>query len=403
MARGGLSGARADTEASRKKKSSLLERLGIKYFARRAEAMPPVELVDPVHVLNPDERRTLRRLQRGAITRAFLVGAFAGGLVALAMSALSGYKGETWDDQIVYWTMVGIVGVITAVGEVAFMYWDSLRTIHKLAHAVGLDTFLVEDDRASELERDAVAAALARAALELPNPPDKMFGVDPRRELSRLRLIVVTVFYKAKISLTNFIIKAAVRRMLGRAGARAWLHYVGVPVTALWNSTVSWTVMRQARIRVMGPSAALEYSAAILDNEPPLSEAGQLVALQAVGCTIVSAKDMHPNLRALLSHLHKRFDEPASERLDDRATFLLELGPLPPNEQRIALRFLCVAVIIDGRITWAERRLVRTALAACGYDESTQILNQLRRQFLRGDSNQTELLQDIGVATPDEQ
>jgi hypothetical protein len=372
--------------------------MGVRFFARRANALPPVELSDPVHILNQEERRQLTRLQWGAILRAFMVGAVAGGVVALALQVFAPLKGEDWHDQIDYWIVVGVIGVVSALAEVAFMYWDSLRTVHRLAHSVGLDAFMTDDDRNTDAERAAVAAALARAALELPNPPDEVFGVNPRRELSRWRLILVTIFYKAKISLTNFIIKALVRRMLGRAGVRTWLHFVGVPVTALWNCTVSWTVMRQARIRVMGPSAAMEYVSVILDREPPLSRRGKLIALRAVGCTIVSTKDMHPNLRALLGHLHKRLGEPPQEGFDDRARFLDEIRGLDRIGQNLVLRILAVAIIIDGRIARGERQLMEDALEACGRATAdAELLDRLRRGFVRGEPAPFQLVRSIGT------
>lgn len=395
-ARAAIRKARAATQVVRERRTRL-ERMGVRYFTRRTEAMPPVELADPVHILNDSERGKLRRLQRGAIIRAFVAGALAGGIVAAAMQLLLPIKGDGWDEQVGYWTLVGAIGVVSAIAEVAYMYWDSLRTVHNLAHAVGLDAFLTDDDRNTEAERAAVAAALARAALELPNPPDRVFGVDPRRELARWRLIIVTIFYKAKISLTNFIIKALVRRMLGRAGVRTWLHFVGVPVTALWNCTVSWTVMRQARIRVMGPSAAMEYVSVILDREPPLSRRGKIAALRAVGCTIVSIKDMHPNLRALLGHLHRRLGEPPQEGFDDRAKFLEQIGKLDRIGQNLVLRILAVAIIIDGRIGRSERHLMRDALAACGrHNTDVSVLDQLRKGFVRGEPAPFKLVRSIG-------
>ncbi len=393
--RGAIGKARAATAAVRERRTRL-EQMGVSYFERRAKVLPSIELADPVHILNDDERRGLRQLQRGAIARAFLVGALAGGVVALAMLVLSPLNGDTWEEQLAYWTAVGAVGVISTLAEVAYMYWDSLRTVHRLAHCVGLDAFLTGDDRNTDVERAAVTAALARAALELPNPPEQVFGVDPRRELSRWRLVMVTMFYKAKISLTNFVIKALVRRMLGRAGVRTWLRFVGVPVTALWNSAVSWTVIRQARIRVMGPSAAMEFVSVLVPPEQPISDQLRVTALRAVGCTIVSTKDLHPNLRALLGHLHKRLGEPPQQGFDDRAKFLEEIQRLDRSQQNLVLRILSVAVVIDGRISRPERRLLRDTFTACGRDIDMTTLRRMRAGFVRGDRTPYELVLLIG-------
>jgi hypothetical protein len=175
-----------------------------------------------------------------------------------------------------FYAVLGAATVIASVIEIAFLYWDGLRSVHQLAHAAGLDLF-------PETENDdaAVAAAMARAALELPNPIQNLFGVNPRREASRLRLIVASLVYKAKISVTNFLVKMLVRRTVGRAFVRSWLPFVAVPLTAAWNGVVCRLIIREARIRAMGPSAAKEMLDVILEAHG--RELGREAADQQVG------------------------------------------------------------------------------------------------------------------------
>ena len=132
---------------------------------------------------------------------------------------------------------------------------------------------------------------MARAALELPNPVESAFGVDPRRETSRVRLIVASLVYKLKVSVTNFMAKTIVRRVFGRALIRTWLPFVAVPVTALWNAAVTYVVLREARIRVMGPSAARELVAVVFEDAPPPSPAARLCLARAVGSAIVRTEE----------------------------------------------------------------------------------------------------------------
>src|SRR4051812_12726441 len=50
----------------------LLERISSRYLQKAVEAAP--EALDPVHVLNAEERRGLRRVERNAVLRAALAG-----------------------------------------------------------------------------------------------------------------------------------------------------------------------------------------------------------------------------------------------------------------------------------------------------------------------------------------
>jgi hypothetical protein len=243
-------------------KKPLLERVGVRYFAARSSKVAKVVSADAVHVLNPLERAAMRRVQAGAIGRAVLAGAISGGISAGA---------EVWASPLLpegasafsraglaYWSLLGGATVVASVAEVLFLYWDTLRSVHELARVAGLELF-GPDRAASDV---ALADALARAALELPNPIDLNVGVNPHRESQKWRLVLASLAYKAKVGVTNFVVKLVVRRLLGRVAVRgvlgALVPFVAVPVTALWNAVVAWLVLREARIRAMGPSAVDE-------------------------------------------------------------------------------------------------------------------------------------------------
>ncbi len=226
-----------------------------------------------------------------------------------------------------------------------------------------------------------------------------MLGVDPRREASKLGLVLASVVYKLKISVSNFLIKAIVRRMLGRAFVRAWLPFVAVPITAIWNGLVAWLVIREARIRAMGPSAVIEMVSNVLSTHPePLSVDGQAAMLRAVASSIVRTRDLHPNLVALLTYAKSRVGDdagtPSTSALDDSRSFLAALHTLAPVEQVLVLEMLSVAAIIDGRVTPAEKKLLREARAACGRSRDLAATYRLRRAFVAGDALDVALLRD---------
>jgi hypothetical protein len=366
----------------------LLVRLGVRYFRALSSTAALPEAIDAVHVLNSDERNALRRVERGAIVRAAVAGAISTMIAAAVEVAVSRPllgprpRHATFEDQARFYAVVALGTIVTSIVEILFLYWDGLRAVHRLSYEAGLDLFPNQDDD------KALAGAMARAALELPNPTIRLFGVDPRREASRLRLVFASIVYKLKISVTNFLVKALVRRMLGRAFVRSWLPFVAVPVTAVWNAFVCWLIMREARIRAMGPSAAQEMIAIVLRDEAQLSRAGRIAAVRAVASSIVRTEDLHPNLAALLREVARLVPhgEMASEiDLDDTRLFLEHLARLARGEQAIVLRILAIASMIDGRLTRAEKRLLAEAHAACGRAHDLAPVERLRRAFIQGD------------------
>lgn len=356
----------------------LMARMGRAYFASRSSKVKAVRSGDASHVLNPAERKALRRVEVGAIVRAAIAGALSGGACA-ATEVFADF--EFPNDPVKYWTLMAVVTIVASVAEIAYIYWETLRSVHELSRVAGLELF-GEDRKSSD---DALVDALARAALELPNPVDLRNGVNPHREAKKWKLLLVSLAYKAKVGVTNFVAKLLIRRVLSRVALRGLLPFVAVPVTALWNAIVMWLVLREARIRAMGPSAILELVNVIFDDAPELSEAGRLSAVRAVAAAIVRTQDLHPNLVRLLTNVARRTGDTGKNELDDVALFLSNLKTLAPAELKVSLQVLSVACVLDGRLSGREKQLWGDALEAAGRTVDFKALERLMTAFVRGD------------------
>lgn len=374
---------------------ALLERFGLSVL-RRSPAHPAVaDEDDPIHVLNPEERRALRRIERGAVLRAAAAGALSGSAsagAAIWARRFLGPEGSAHSnaDALRFWGTVGCATLVASVFEIGFLYWDALRSVHRMATAAGLK---LSDQELSRDQRE-IALALARAALELPNPPHSELGVDSRRESIRWILALASLLYKAKIALTNFLFKGVLRSLIGQSLATAALELVTVPVTAIWNAVVCWYVVREARLRTMGPSAALELvTFALADLEP--SPAGREAALRAVASAIVKTHDLHPNHLAVLRVFLAKSAQLEIEELDDSTRFLGRLRDLSRIDQTLALRLLVIAAILDGRLTRDERRLLTSAFRECGRVVDLGQVERLRRMLVAGQELDFALVQSV--------
>ncbi len=219
---------------------------------------------------------------------------------------------------------------------------------------------------------------------ELPNKKQSDIAIDPKRESSKLVILLATILYKLKISVTNFILKAMVKRLMGRAVSRAWLNFLAVPVCALWNGIVCWLVIREVKIRVLGPSAANEILNRLQSSELKLSKNAQLALLKAVGSCIVRTADLHPNLEYLYRVLDETFESPVGVTLDDSKLFLADLSILERNEQNVVLNMLVYAAIIDGKVTIRERKLLQNAFRVCSKPFNYQQIKSFLNAFKSG-------------------
>jgi hypothetical protein len=359
----------------------VLDRFGSDFLRRNAETAAVAD--DPIHVLNPVERAGLRRVSRGAVTRAALAGivnALLTGLGDLYATHLFGPlpAQPTLTQRALYWSVFGTGAVVFAVLEILYLGWDGLRSVTRLSAVAGLE--LSKDDNKE------VALALARAALELPNPPEAVLGVNPHREASKAQLIVASAVYKLKISVTNFVFKQVMQRVLPRMATRYLLAFTAVPINGLWNGLVCWSVLREARIRVMGPSAALDMLGAVLENEPAPSLELSTAIHRAVASAIVRTRELHPNHVAIVRAVRQRLgDPPQGLELDDSDVFLKTLPTLAVAERRVVLRVLAIAAILDGRLVRPERRLLAEAYAAAELPARVDHVEKLRRAFVAGD------------------
>lgn len=364
-------------------KLSLLEKFGISYMRRRSQKVGKPDSDDELHILNPHERKMLRKIERGAVIRAGLAGAISATLSAGASVIFWDRLGDDpmnpdWQELWAFWSMVGLVTLVATVAEIIFLYLDALRSVHRLANAAGLDLF---PEGGEEM---GVARVMVRAALEIPNPPTVHYGVDPRREVSKLRLFLSTVAYKAKVTVTNFLIKAIVRKIVGRAGARAAMEFVAVPVFAIWNSVICFWVVREARIRAMGPSAAEEISRLLFPSGVPLDPVIRRMSFRAIGACIVKSVDLHPNLIALFNSVYKRLGDPSDEDIDDSEAFLDGLAKLAPEQQDFIIHLLEAASIIDGRLAGRERKIILEAREVCKMPHNLTRVKRLRKNFTTG-------------------
>ncbi len=368
--------------AGAKPEIPLLERFATRLLrAAPADDAPVFE--DPIHVLNPEERAGVRRIERSAILHAATAGvanAILTGVGELWALPLLGPNPDlaTLAQHTSFWLTFGFASLVAAVLEIAYLYWDALRAVRRLADVTGLTVGDEEDDE--------VALVLARAALELPSPPYPTMGVDPRREATRVELVLASLVYKLKITVTNFVFKAVLRRALGRAVTRTLLAFAAIPVNAVWNVTVCWLVLREARIRVMGPSAAEEIIRTVLDERAPLSQPGKLALHRAVASAIVRTRELHPNLIALMRSLRARVGEPEpGVVLDETRLFLDSLGALDRAEAKAVLCVLTAAAILDGRLVRHEKRLLVEARRRSGLSADLGYVERLRRAFVAGD------------------
>lgn len=268
--------------------------------------------------------------------------------------------------------------VVCSIIEISMLYIYALRHVMQTAQAAGL--------RLTPLNRDRthIAQFLIQAALELAHHNNTVHGVDPlkdTKEQGKCLVIVFVVLYKAKIALTSFLLKVALKRLVSRDAAKYAVPYMAVPATMLWNALISHGVMKQAKLRSIGIAAAVELFDSILNESADpavdkssgptekLSPLFKLQLLRAVGVVIVKRKSLYPTQEVLLKHaVHTlRMSAEVDNTIgyvDSEHDFIANMGQLSCKEQGQCLQVFVLATILDGHFLRAEKKLYRSLCAS---------------------------------------
>ena len=345
--------------------------------------------------------RRVRRVTWAGAAVAFLIGALsAGGAVYTEIY----FDHEPW---YIKYSYVGIATALCTAVEFFVLFWVSLRTVYAIGRITGHTrahlALLGSAQSGDVLSPDAhfallgsaqsgaedfgfeIPNLLARAALEIPDPVRRVLGIDPLARVSKRRLFVVGLLYKAKIVGTNVLAKLFLRRFFGKALTRAGILAVSVPITGLWNAVTIWKVARDARLRLFGNLLSYmivreEFTPEKLERLSPAAREG---CLRAVGNSVVLTQNHHPNMLILFVRLCRLFEVKDEARFDDWSLFLESLRTVSRQERYFLMDLLAVATAFDGKLSPLERQHLPEA-----FGEHTEVylerIQKLQRHLRAG-------------------
>jgi hypothetical protein len=356
-------------------KLNFLERYGLEYL-RRCNTRDEWA----VRKLAPAELQELKHVEQETILRAALAGVVSGAVLGGAEILIwtSEPQLTLWREQLPNWGVFLGLALVVSGAEVFFFQRKALNGAGRISSIAGLR--LLRDDPGT-----VVARGLLRAALELPNPREPIFGVDPYARTPRWKLFITGVLYRLKVGATSFILRVFLRRILVRAALRSFIPLVAIPVYATWNAIVIAWALRDARVRAFGPLAVQELAAAIAAERGHLSPDTRRLVLKAVSEAIVCSGDAHPNFYLLLNRLFEDLDVQPGDIQPDWVMDRERIKNCDERQRRIVLEAICVAVIIDGRIRKSETALLAETHRLCNVSFQAHAIRDLRNAFVRGE------------------
>ena len=261
---------------------------------------------------------------------------------------------------LIHYAWVAGVTLVSILIEFYFLFIIALKAVDELSNMINIRA---HRNRFLEDGPFNISNILARAALELPDPEMKILGIDPFRLVSKKNLLVLGIFYKAKIFLTNLVAKNILRFAFGPTIAGVSVLYEALPVECFWNGVVIERVVKEARLRLFGYALCNHIAENVLKEDliRELSPKAQMGCLRAIGNAVVMTQNYHPNMIILLLRFQELLHIEKVDRLDDWSLFLQTLNEVSVKERNALLDLFTIAAAFDGKISRVETNNIQQA------------------------------------------
>lgn len=332
--------------------------------------------------LTAPHARAIACVKRWAMVWAALAGIVSGTLIGggewwMKRIAIDGWSNMSLVEQAPYWiAYFAAAGIITAV-EIGFLYWNSLRGVAKVVRLAGLD---YARERTLTPPLQLTVHGVARVALEYPSAGNAIYGINPHAYLSGWKLTLKALLYRLKISMSSFLLRLVMRRLLGRLALRGVIPLLMGPLYAVWNAWIAARVLGQAHFLAYGPPRVVRLSAELA----PLSQRQRWLIVQGIGELMMRTHHPHPNLVLLLSELLGTLPEKPHQVEIDWDDARKRCAMLETDEQSVVLEALSEAVLLSGPIKGARKAFLQGLYAHCQTPLPERELIARQRRWLAG-------------------
>ncbi|WP_408641501.1 LBF_2804 family protein [Spirosoma telluris] len=235
--------------------------------------------------------------------------------------------------------------------------------------------------RAHDAQYERHLQALAKAAFEKSQRAILRFGVDPYLTMPRWGLSIFFLLTIVKAALSTLVLKLLLKRSLGQYALRPVTDLAGMPVYALWNTWASWQVLHEAQIRVMAPITIREFVHE-LHEEWGKNDQFRPLILEALQYVSILKRQYNYAHFMLTETLLDRFELTTDTPLTGH--FMEQVQQAPLAVRRSLERLIVFGVLVDGKLSWFEKRRLRELRKKGFLTYSTKAIRQIGTDYNQG-------------------
>ncbi len=249
----------------------------------------------------------------------------------------------------------------------------NIAGVHEVAVATG---FIKPQTKAEK------ADSLLDIGLEKKTTEVRQYGINPFQGLNKWALFVFNLILRLKGWFGNQVIRYLLRVILGRYAVRALLDFAGMPIYMAINALSVHTVLREARVIIMGQNVIQ----LLLQQLPQraLSDSEKGLVYDTLQYIAISKRDFHHNHYLLTRNLLEIFNVPVERNHPLPEDYLEKLRHTSDETKAICQLAIILGFILDGKVTNRERLEIRKLNQLGILQENYADVKNYTRDFLNG-------------------
>jgi hypothetical protein len=226
----------------------------------------------------------------------------------------------------------------------------NIRAVFKIAEVCGFP------DK-NDPDYDKHIESLMRVGLEKDDKSSSTYGLNPLQGASRWTLFLFIFISRLKASISNYVAKILLRRILGRYALRAIIDMVGVPVFAFWNAYASYIVIHETKVRIMAPNLIRQLCRNLFEQYEHNPEFTAYIydTLQYIA---MSKRRYHHNHFLLAKNILLIFTIPVKDVHPLSDDYLQKVKNSKPEIKEGIIQLLILGFIIDGNLSQKEFSMI---------------------------------------------
>ncbi len=316
---------------------------------------------DEPFVLSERESRHIRQIHRQTLGLAALLGIIGMSLFygpQIWLPALFSLTRLPWGDNfVVFPLLTSLYGLLLIYLEVSVLLTINLRAVQ---HIMAICQF----PRSHDGQYAHHLLLMEQAARQQPFRGLLQPGIDAYLGMPHSGLNLFFAISTLKAILTDATARFLIRQLAGLYSLNQITYWLGLPILALWNVWASEAVLHEIRIRVMVPLTVREFVNELYEQWGQHAGFRSLILEVLHFGVVLTRQHNYAHLVLTEAIVHRFKLEPA--QAPPTGHLLILLTKQPPDVRQSIERLLIFSMLIDGRLSPAEKYQLRR-LAGMGW------------------------------------